>query len=71
MVAFFNREVKRLAITHPGLDRKALEERIDGFVDPDPTQISWSSSLKQELARNRALAIEPDSLTKSIYRPFT
>ena len=71
MVAFFNREVKRLSITHPGLDRKALEERIDGFVDPDPTQISWSSSLKQELARNRALAFEPDSLTTSIYRPFT
>ena len=71
MIAFYNAELKRFNTCHAGLDKKAREVKVDGFIDTDPTQISWTRSLKQELAKDRSFAFEPDCLTPSIYRPFT
>ena len=70
MITFYNAEVKRFNAAHAGLDRKAREEKVDNFIDTDSAQISWTSSLKQELLKDRCVEFEPESLTLSLYRPF-
>lgn len=71
MIGFYNSEVKRFNATHAGLDKKAREAATDGFINTDPAHISWTRALKQELAKDRQFAYEADSLTPSLYRPFT
>lgn len=70
MIAFYNNEVVRFNEAHAGLDKKEREAKVDGFVDSDPTRISWTSSLKQELANNSCFTFDMDRLTTSLYRPF-
>ena len=70
MIAFYNGEVERFNETHPGLDKKAREAALDGFIDTDPTRISWTRALKQELAKDRHFEFEGHCLTPSMYRPF-
>ncbi|MCG5077916.1 DEAD/DEAH box helicase [Paraburkholderia tagetis] len=50
MIDAYNSEVARFAQATNGLDKKAREAKLDGFIDTDPTRISWTHSLKQELA---------------------
>lgn len=71
MVEFYNREVERFNASHVGLDKKSREANVDGFIDTNPTQISWTRALKQELAKNRSFAYQDDYLIPSLYRPFT
>ncbi|MBX9637344.1 MAG: hypothetical protein K2Q45_07330 [Nitrosomonas sp.] len=71
MIAFYNSEVQRFNAAHVGLDRKERGTALDGFINTDPTQISWTRALKQELAKDRQFAFEDHSLIPSLYRPFT
>ena len=71
MIDFYNLEVARFKAAHPGLAKVAREAKVDGFINNDPTQISWNRSLKQEFAKDRVFTFEPECLTQSIYRPFT
>lgn len=72
MIDFYNSEVVRMSEAFPGLDKKAREAKVeDGFINADPSRISWTRSLKQELTKNRRFAFEDVCLTKSLYRPFT
>jgi predicted helicase len=71
MVAFYNREVKRFDAAHGEFSAKGRAEQVDGFIDADPTQISWTRSLKQELVKDRTFSFDPRCLTPSLYRPFT
>ncbi|HMU63857.1 MAG TPA: DEAD/DEAH box helicase family protein [Nitrosomonas sp.] len=74
MITFYNSEVQRFIIAHretKHLDKKAREVVVNDFINTNPEQISWTSSLKQELIRNKLFSYEADSLTSSIYRPFT
>ena len=71
MITFYNSEVQRFSVAHIGLDKKACEAAIDDFINTDPTKISWTSSLKQELVRDKLFSYEADSLAHSLYRPFT
>lgn len=71
MIAFFNTEAERFAKAYSGLDKKAKEAKLDGFVAADPAKISWSRALKQEMAKDRRFLFEEASLTQSLYRPFT
>lgn len=71
MIAFYNREVKRFDAVHAGLSSKARAEQVDGFIDADPTSISWTRSLKQELVKGRIFAFDADCVVPSLYRPFT
>jgi predicted helicase len=43
---------------------------IDGFIDRDPTRISWTHSLKNRLLANRALEQDVAGVRTAIYRPF-
>lgn len=71
MIGFYNAEVKRFNAAHPGLDKKAREDVLDGFIDTNPECISWTHNVKQELAKGRFLTFERHCLTPSLYRPFT
>lgn len=72
MIGFYNREVDRFESAHAGLDRRERAAKVDeGFIDADPSQISWSRGLKQELVKGRRFAFGDEFLTPSLYRPFS
>lgn len=71
MIDFYNSETARFAKEFSGLARKEREAKVDGFINTDPTLISWSAGLKQELVKDRRFAFEETSLVHSLYRPFT
>ena len=71
MIGFYNGESARFKQAHGHLEKKARDAAVDGFIDTDSTQISWTSTLKAELSKGRQFAFEPASLIPSLYRPFT
>ncbi len=72
MIDFYNREVDRFESAYAGLDRRERAAKVDeGFIDADPSQISWSRGLKQELVKGRQFAFGAEFLTPSLYRPFS
>ncbi|MBX7209385.1 MAG: DEAD/DEAH box helicase family protein, partial [Verrucomicrobiaceae bacterium] len=70
MIGFYNSELHRFDKAHPGLDKKAREANVDGFINNDPTKIKWTRGLKQELAKDREFKFDPECLTPGLYRPF-
>ncbi|WP_312206777.1 DEAD/DEAH box helicase [Pseudomonas kuykendallii] len=71
MIDFYNAEVGRFNVAHPGLDAKVRQEEVDDFIDTDPTRISWTRALKQDLGKDRRYVFEADCLVPGLYRPFT
>jgi predicted helicase len=71
MIAFYNGEVMRLATVHGGLDKKAREQLIDGFIDTDPTKISWTVNLKSHLVRGTTFVLDETRMVASLYRPYS
>lgn len=71
MIAFYNSELARLMLHIIGLDKKARESKIDSYINTDPTKISWTHNLKQELAKDRVLAYRAKPTISSLYRPYT
>ena len=71
MIGFFNAEVSRFNAAHRGLDTKLRQARVDDFINADPTRISWTYSLKQDLGRDRSYDFDPECVVLSSYRPFT
>ena len=71
MIAHYNSEAARLSKTHPALSIKERREIVDGFIDSDPRNISWTRGLKQELAKGRRFEFEDACLVPGFYRPFT
>ena len=49
---------------------KATDDAVNGFVDPDPTRVSWDGTLKSDLRKNKTGALEPEHAVPSMYRPF-
>ena len=70
MIDFYNSQASLFSSRFGHLDKKLKADQVDAFVDNDPTKISWTRGLKQALARERKFEFEPDSLVRSIYRPF-
>jgi predicted helicase len=71
MIAFYNTEAKRFEAAYGGLTKKERDEKVDGFINTDPTRISWSRALKQELVKGRRFKFEGNAIVPSLYRPFT
>lgn len=71
MIAVYNREASRFEKAFTGLDRVQRETAATRFIDTDPSKISWTVNLKQELSKGRYFDVEPECLTASLYRPFT
>ena len=71
MINFYHNEVVRFNKANTGLDKKTREVNLEGFIDTDATKISWTRSLKSDLAKDRSFTFEENCLTTSLYRPFT
>lgn len=71
MIAFYNDEVDRFGTLHPATERKARDAAVDGFIDNDPTKISWNRSLKADLVKGKQFNFDATCITASLYRPFT
>jgi len=71
MIGFYNAELERFNASHPNADRKARDAATGGFINTDPTKISWSDGLKAELIRGNAHSFDETCLTPTLYRPFT
>ncbi|WP_067937020.1 DEAD/DEAH box helicase [Alicyclobacillus kakegawensis] len=66
-IEFYNQQVdefKKLAITSPSISD------VEAFIDTDPTKISWSHNLKQDLSRGKTYTYKQNSIVPSVYRPF-
>ena len=66
MIAFYNTERERY---HQ--DPAHATVGLDTFIDSDPTKISWTHNLKQDLTKNRALKYSGGEMLISTYRPFS
>jgi len=71
MIAFYNLEVTRFNNAYSGVSRKDRVKLLDDFINTDALQISWSSSLKDELIRSRTFTYNDTYLASSLTRPFT
>lgn len=71
MADFYNEELARFNKSHQGLNKNSREAQINTFINSDAKQIGWSENLKQDLSRDRHLSFKPESITTSLYRPFT
>ncbi|RQW27269.1 DEAD/DEAH box helicase [Rhodobacteraceae bacterium CH30] len=71
LIDFYNSERQRFDQLCAGQDRDARAAVLDSQISSDPTQISWSANLKQDLLRGKALSYVPTAPTASLYRPFT
>lgn len=69
-IKFYNSERKRLTITHPSATKKQRDELVDDFIDTDPSKISWTRALKQDLAKDKPITFDDSRLVQAIYRPF-
>ena len=69
-INFYNIELERFDAVHPRANRKARDEAVDGFIDSDPTKISWTRALKGDLTKGKAHSFDKHSLVPSLYRPF-
>lgn len=71
MISAYNAELERFNSVNMDTDRKIRAQKVDKFVDSDPTKISWSVALKSDIARNKKHNFDEKSLAHSLYRPFT
>lgn len=71
MIGFYNNELARFNASHAELDKKTREAEVDGFINTDPRQISWTHNLKEHLSKGQIHSFDKDSLVPSLYRPFT
>jgi len=69
-ISFFNTQVRQFSKVSDGRSRSDLIKFADEFVDSDAKKISWSSSLKEDVARNREAQFSTANITKGLYRPF-
>ncbi len=49
---------------------RATDDAVNGFVDPDPSRVSWTVNLKSDLRKNKPATLDPDHVVPSMYRPF-
>ncbi|MDE0573471.1 DEAD/DEAH box helicase family protein [Demequina sp. B12] len=71
MVEFYNHQVEAFArhiASTPGIDAKQEAVR---FIDNNPTQISWTRSLRQAFAKRETVSLSESHTTVGLYRPFT
>lgn len=70
MIDAFNRDRARYAKQCAG-KRKDQWPEVEDVIDADPKRISWTHNLKEDVRRGKEYAYESESLTPSMYRPFT
>lgn len=64
MIEFYNAERLRY------VNRSSVKVNFQEFVNKDPKEISWTTSLLQELKHNIIIQYENNNLKEALYRPF-
>lgn len=62
MIAFYNNQRKSY--------KKAINKKVEDFVDNDPKKISWTSSLLSKIIQDFKIEYNAIFLTEGQYRPF-
>jgi len=70
MIGFYNSELMRFSKEFESLDRKDRDRNVNTFIETDPTMISWTHNIKQELVRGKDFKFDAESVALSLYRPF-
>ncbi len=70
MIRFYHAERERI-IQGNTTGSNLTPAEVTRLVDNDPTKISWTRALKNDLRRNKELNMEEGRITTSQYRPFT
>lgn len=63
MIEVYNGELSRY--------QKERPTKIDDFICLDPRKISWTSSLKSQLTREKQLQYDATKIYSALYRPFS
>jgi predicted helicase len=71
MIDCYNSEIDRFSKAYPGLNRKEREATVDGFINTDSAQISWSSSLLADFIRMKKGDFLESKVVPCLYRPFS
>ncbi len=70
-IAFYDNEVTRFDNRLLVVDSSSRKTQVEDFINVDPTKISWSRALKQELEKGRTFQFLQNSIVVGAYRPFT
>lgn len=68
-ISFYNAEVERYAVV--ANKSGANPPKIEDFVNTDPKQISWSSSLLPNVGRGRKSIFDDKKIVPGLYRPYS
>ncbi|MEQ8273742.1 MAG: type ISP restriction/modification enzyme [Deltaproteobacteria bacterium] len=71
MIRFYNAELSRFDGAHRELHKKGRKGLLKGFIDTDPSKISWTRALKNEFAKGGRLRFDAMRIVPSLYRPFS
>ena len=71
MISFYNSETQRFFQLNPSLPRAQREANVNNFVNTDPTMISWTVNLKQELIKEKYFDLNSENVITSLYRPYS
>jgi predicted helicase len=71
LIQFYSEELTRFNLAHPSENAAGRKAKVDTFVNPDPTMISWTVNLKAELAKNNGIKLNEQKMVKSLYRPYS
>ncbi|MBU2741697.1 DEAD/DEAH box helicase [Acidithiobacillus albertensis] len=69
MIDVFNADSAKYAQACDGLPKSAWP-KVEDVICNDPEQISWSSSLVQEVVRGKRHSFSTEKIRKAMYRPF-
>jgi len=70
MIEFYDAELERFNATFADLGRKERAAAVDDFLNADAKRISWSSGVKEAIARNLPASYQAERIVRSLYRPF-
>ena len=70
MIDFYNLEVKRYEKACKGKSKEQFSD-TDDFINNDPTKISWTRAIKQDLTRGVFGVFSAENIVQSSYRPFS
>ncbi|MDA9718655.1 hypothetical protein N9U65_04195, partial [Planctomycetaceae bacterium] len=71
LIDFYNQQVTQFQKVHGNLTPKERKDAVNSFIDVDPTKISWSRGLKQELVRGEKFEFQDECIVAAIYRPYS
>lgn len=70
MVSFYNDQVTAFSKISSGKSKTEAVALAESFVEKDSRKISWSRTLKSDLAKGKHHSLNPGSLRETVYRPF-